>query len=77
MLKRGFDIVVSFVLLMIGSVIFLGMAGMVKLDSKGPVFYRGVRAGRYGRPFRMLKFRTMRPDAERLGGVQQPTTIRE
>ena len=68
MLKRGFDIVVSFVLLMIGSVIFLGMAGMVKLDSKGPVFYRGVRAGRYGRPFRMLKFRTMRPDAERLGG---------
>jgi lipopolysaccharide/colanic/teichoic acid biosynthesis glycosyltransferase len=68
MLKRGFDIVVAFVLLVVGLVIFLAVAGMVKLDSKGPVFYRGVRVGRDGRLFRILKFRTMRPDAERLGG---------
>jgi lipopolysaccharide/colanic/teichoic acid biosynthesis glycosyltransferase len=43
----------------------------VKLSSPGPVFYRGVRAGLFGRPFRILKFRTMVQDAEKLGG---PTT---
>lgn len=68
MQKRGFDIVVAFVLLMICALVYLTVAALIKLDSKGPVFYRGVRVGRYGRSFRMLKFRTMRPDAERLGG---------
>lgn len=36
----------------------------IKAESAGPVLYRGVRTGRYGRPFRILKFRTMVPDAE-------------
>ena len=67
MLKRGIDIVVSLALMMMGLVILLSIAGVIKLDSNGPVFYRGVRVGRYGRPFRILKFRTMRPDAEQAG----------
>lgn len=40
---------------------------LIKLDSKGTVFYRGVRTGRYGKPFRIYKFRTMHPDAELMG----------
>ena len=49
--------------------IFLVIAVCIKLDSRGPVFYRGVRIGVYGRPFRIFKFRTMRPDAENLGST--------
>jgi lipopolysaccharide/colanic/teichoic acid biosynthesis glycosyltransferase len=41
---------------------------VIKLDSKGPVFYRGKRTGRYGKPFRIYKFRTMVVNAEKLGG---------
>jgi lipopolysaccharide/colanic/teichoic acid biosynthesis glycosyltransferase len=41
---------------------------VIKLDSKGPVFYRGKRTGRYGKSFRIYKFRTMVVNAEKLGG---------
>lgn len=41
---------------------------LVKLDSKGPILYKGVRVGRYGKFFKMLKFRTMIVNAEKLGG---------
>lgn len=44
------------------------IAVAIKLGSPGPVFYRGVRTGRYGRPFRIFKYRTMVPNAEALGG---------
>jgi lipopolysaccharide/colanic/teichoic acid biosynthesis glycosyltransferase len=44
------------------------LALLVKLTSPGPVLYRGVRAGRGGRPFRIMKFRTMVLDAEQRGG---------
>lgn len=44
------------------------LAVIISLDSKGPVFYRGVRCGRYGKPFKIFKFRTMVIDAENLGG---------
>ena len=44
------------------------MALVVKLDSRGPVFYRGVRTGLAGKRFRIFKFRTMVCDAEQLGG---------
>lgn len=41
---------------------------MIKLDSEGPVFYRGERVGKDGKPFRIFKFRTMVKDAEKMGG---------
>lgn len=68
MLKRLFDILISSAGLLVTSPLFLAIAIMVKRDSKGPVFYRGERIGRFGKPFRMYKFRTMVVDADRLGG---------
>ena len=58
------------VLLLIWPIIFF-VAIAIKLTSPGPVFYRGIRTGLHGIPFRILKFRTMIVDAESLGG---PTT---
>ncbi len=72
MLKRLFDITVSFVGLVVLSLLFLGIAILIKLDSKGPVFYKGVRVGRFREPFRMYKFRTMVVEAEKLGGLDTP-----
>lgn len=65
--KRLFDIVVSALMLVILSPILLVTAAAVKLDSKGPVFYRQVRVGRYGKDFRIFKFRTMVQDADKKG----------
>ena len=59
MLKRGFDIFVSLIGLILLCPFFLAIAIFIKLDSKGPVFFRQVRIGKNGRPFPMLKFRTM------------------
>ncbi len=72
LLKRVFDIVASlFGLLFLGPVIFL-IAILIKLTSPGPVFYMGLRVGRYGRPFRIFKFRSMVVNAEKLGGTSTP-----
>jgi lipopolysaccharide/colanic/teichoic acid biosynthesis glycosyltransferase len=60
--KRLFDISVSLVLLLIFSPLFLIIAFAIKLDSKGPVFFRQVRVTRYGKKFRIFKFRSMRVD---------------
>jgi lipopolysaccharide/colanic/teichoic acid biosynthesis glycosyltransferase len=68
MIKRIFDLVAASVGLMILSPALILIAVLVKLDSPGPAFYRGVRTGRYGRPFRTFKFRTMVVNAEHLGG---------
>ncbi|OQX54886.1 MAG: sugar transferase, partial [Candidatus Cloacimonas sp. 4484_209] len=68
MLKRLVDILLSSVALIILSPLFAIVAILIKLDSPGPVFYRGVRIGRYGRPFRIYKFRTMVANAEKIGG---------
>jgi lipopolysaccharide/colanic/teichoic acid biosynthesis glycosyltransferase len=68
MSKRLFDIVVSGVMLLVLSPVMLGLAIWVALDSRGGVFYRGVRGGKGNRPFQMLKFRTMVQNAEKLGG---------
>ncbi|MCL6590487.1 MAG: sugar transferase [Firmicutes bacterium] len=67
-MKRLFDIVVSIIGLIILSPVFLVIAIMIKLDSNGPVFYRGERAGRNGKIFRIYKFRSMVVDAEKAGG---------
>jgi lipopolysaccharide/colanic/teichoic acid biosynthesis glycosyltransferase len=67
-MKRLLDITVSAVGLAVTSPLLLTLAIMIKRDSKGPVFYRGERVGRLGKPFRIYKFRTMAADAEKLGG---------
>lgn len=68
MLKRLFDITFSFLGLAFLSPVFLYLSLRIKWDSKGPVFYRGVRVGKSGKPFRIYKFRTMIIDADKLGG---------
>ena len=64
-LKRLFDIVVSFILLTLLSPLFLILAIAIKLDSKGPVFYRQTRVTQYGEEFRIFKFRSMVTDADK------------
>jgi lipopolysaccharide/colanic/teichoic acid biosynthesis glycosyltransferase len=68
LLKRLLDITVSAIGLAVTSPLLLALAIMIKCGSKGPVFYRGERVGRLGKPFRIYKFRTMTADAEKLGG---------
>lgn len=68
MLKRLFDIIFSFLGLIIISPFLLIVALLIKTDSKGPVFYRGERIGRFGKPFRIFKFRTMVENADKIGG---------
>ncbi len=65
--KRGGDILISAVILLILSPFLLLLALAIRLDSPGPVFYRQVRVGRYGRDFKIYKFRTMVKDADRVG----------
>lgn len=66
--KRLFDILLSLIGLAIFSPLFVVVALLIKLDSEGPVFYRGVRAGKHGKPFRPWKFRTMVANADKIGG---------
>lgn len=72
MSKRVFDIIFSFLGLVVLSPVFLVILTLIKLKDGGPIFYRGLRVGRYGRPFRIFKFRTMVVDAEKLGGSSTP-----
>ncbi len=68
-LKRIFDIMVSAVMLIILSPIFLILAIAIKLDSKGPVFYRQERITQFGKKFRIFKFRTMVANADKIGSL--------
>jgi exopolysaccharide biosynthesis polyprenyl glycosylphosphotransferase len=63
-LKRGFDICGSLVLLFVSLPLFALMVAAVKLTSPGPTFFRQTRVGRDGEPFTMIKFRTMHEGAE-------------
>jgi exopolysaccharide biosynthesis polyprenyl glycosylphosphotransferase len=65
-LKRALDLVVSSVMLVVLLPLFCVIAVAIKLDSRGPAFYRQIRAGEKGRPFRVLKFRSMVANAEEL-----------
>lgn len=65
--KRAFDVVVSALMLILFSPVFLVLAIAIKIDSKGPVFYRQVRVTQYGEKFRIFKFRTMVQNADKLG----------
>ena len=62
--KRGFDLAVSAIVAILGLPFWLLIALAIKLESRGPVFYRDRRVGLSEREFDMLKFRTMRADAE-------------
>jgi lipopolysaccharide/colanic/teichoic acid biosynthesis glycosyltransferase len=69
--KRGFDLVVGSVLVVLLSPVFLVIAMAILIAEGRPVFYRQRRVGRYGEPFTMLKFRSMVTDAhDRLDEVQ-------
>ena len=65
--KRVFDVLISFVLLLILSPVLLILAAVIKCDSRGPVFFRQRRVTTYGRVFRIFKFRSMVQNAESLG----------
>lgn len=65
MMKRFFDIVASGCGLLVLLPLFLVIALWIKLDSKGPVFYRQVRVGRHNKDFRIIKFRSMRVGADK------------
>jgi exopolysaccharide biosynthesis polyprenyl glycosylphosphotransferase len=66
--KRTFDLAASLFFLVLSSPLIGIIALLIKLDSKGPVFYHQERVGLDGRPFQLLKFRTMRVDAEQKTG---------
>lgn len=71
MFKRLFDFIAAFCGLLITSPLLIIISIWVKIDSRGPVFYRPERGGRFGIPFRIYKFRSMIIDADKIGG---PTT---
>lgn len=65
--KRIFDITASLVLLVLSWPLIILFAVLVKLESKGPAFFRQTRVGLYGEPFTVIKLRSMRVDAEKDG----------
>ncbi len=66
-MKRLFDIVASFCGLIILSPLFIILAIWIKIDSKGPVFYKQIRVGRSNKNFYLFKFRSMRVGADKAG----------
>lgn len=66
-LKRLFDIIISLILLILLSPLFILLSIMIKCDSKGPVMFRQVRVTQYVKTFRIFKFRTMVVNAQQLG----------
>lgn len=66
-IKRTLDVMASFITLVVLSPLYLALALWVKMDSKGPVFYKQERIGRHQKPFEIIKFRSMHTDAEENG----------
>ena len=66
-MKRLFDIIASGCGLIVLSPLFIILAIWIKLDSKGPVFYKQVRVGRNNKDFNLYKFRSMRVGADKAG----------
>lgn len=64
-MKRLFDVLASGIGLLFLCPLFLLLAIWIKLDSKGPIFYRQIRVGRYNRDFRIFKFRSMRVGSDK------------
>jgi lipopolysaccharide/colanic/teichoic acid biosynthesis glycosyltransferase len=76
MLKRSFDLLASTIGLVILIPFVIVIALWIKSDSKGPVFFRQVRVGRFGIPFKIHKFRTMSLNSEALGRLTVGTDVR-
>ena len=74
MLKRLFDLILSVVMLILFSPVLLVTAMLIMLESGRPIFYISERLGRYGKPFPMLKFRSLYPDSDR-PEAHKPTRI--
>lgn len=68
-LKRIFDIIMSIIMILLLSPVLIVVSIWIKLDSKGPVFYRQERITQYGRVFRIFKFRTMVTGADKIGAL--------
>ena len=80
-LKRAFDLIVASILLILASPIILAAAIAILIEDGGPVLFRQERIGQYGKPFDILKLRSMRVDAESHSGptwspVNDPRTTR-
>lgn len=76
-IKRLFDIILSFILLIILFPVFLVISIFIKIDSKGPVLFKQTRVTQYGRRFEIYKFRTMVKDADKKGSqVTQNNDVR-
>jgi lipopolysaccharide/colanic/teichoic acid biosynthesis glycosyltransferase len=68
LLKRAFDLTAALFGLLLLLPFFAWVAILIKKDSSGPVFYKGLRTGRYGEPFWIIKFRTMREETASYAG---------
>jgi len=66
-MKRTFDIFVSFIVLVLFVPVFVALACAIRLQMGSPVFFRQMRPGLHGRPFEMIKFRTMGPAVDQNG----------
>ena len=75
LIKRVFDFVIALIMLILLSPVFLYIALRIKRDSPGPVFFKGDRMGRFGKPFKILKFRTMYEDDHSYNGA--PVTAKD
>jgi exopolysaccharide biosynthesis polyprenyl glycosylphosphotransferase len=67
-LKRIFDLIVSFLILIVSSPVIIVTSIAIKIDSKGPMFFKQERMGQDGKVFNILKFRSMIKDAEKYTG---------
>lgn len=74
MIKRLFDLVVATVSLVTLAPVLIVVAAAIVEDSSGPVLFRQLRVGKYGQPFVMFKFRTMRPDRRKQSSGPPPAT---
>ena len=71
-LKRGFDLILATLILLLGAPLFIASAILIKRESPGPLFFRQTRIGKDGVPFRMVKFRTMHVQAS--GDAPKPNS---
>ena len=65
--KRVFDVTFATIVMIIGAPLFLLLMGVVAVSSPGPVFFLQERSGRWGKLFKVIKFRTMHADSEKFG----------